>query len=83
MRTHGTEAGESGEARVTVPDRFDDPMEVVAADDLDDGEKRKILEAWQLDAARLADSSAEGMLGGEPSMLHRVEQALDELDAGD
>lgn len=83
MRTTGTDPDEdprSDRATPTVPDRFEDPREVLAAADLDRAEKREILEAWRLDAARLADSSAEGMAGGEPSMLRRVELALAELD---
>lgn len=83
MRPTGTDPEKTGATSTgtpTVPDRFKEPHEVLAASDLDRDQKREILEVWRLDAARLADSTAEGMAGGEPALLRNVELALAELE---
>lgn len=79
-KTGATSTGTPIDGTPTVPDRFKEPHEVLAASDLDRDQKREILEVWRLDAARLADSTAEGMAGGEPALLRNVELALAELE---
>ncbi len=60
---------------------FDNPQDVLLAGDLADDVKRRILESWKLDAARLAESTAENMAGGEESDLREVSKALTQLNA--
>lgn len=58
---------------------FDSPQKVVAADDLSDGQKKKVLDAWEEDARRLSVATEEGMTGGEPSRIEDVAAAKVEL----
>jgi hypothetical protein len=58
---------------------FHAPAEVLADSSLSNDEKRRILESWQLDAQRLAESTAENMSGGEESDLEEVSKSLLEL----
>jgi hypothetical protein len=58
---------------------FDNPREVLSDSRLTIGQKRKVLESWQLDASRLAESTAENMSGGEESDLREVSKVLLEL----
>jgi hypothetical protein len=67
------------EGRLDVASAWKSPQEIVDTDKLSLDEKIELLEMWQLDAERLADSEAEGMGGGEPPRLREVTQALDEL----
>lgn len=55
---------------------FDQPMEVVTHPGLPAEFKLKVLRQWELDARLLATAEAEGMTGGEDSMLARVSRAL-------
>ena len=67
---------------VANPNRhFTNPIEVLQARDLNNDEKRRILESWKLDAQRLADSTAENMSGGEKTDLREVSNSLLELKA--
>lgn len=59
------------------------PEEVLADGSLDDSQKRRILESWQLDARELAVAEEENMGGGESSPLDRVLQALATLPSED
>jgi hypothetical protein len=55
---------------------FSEPREVVAHPKLSREQKLEILRQWEQDALRLSESEAEGMGGGEESMLGRVESAI-------
>ena len=61
-------------------DHFASPMDVVRDARLSDDEKRKILEAWALDAELLSQAEAENMPGPERPRLREVKLALLELD---
>ncbi len=60
---------------------FAQPREVLEDPRLTATEKIKVLESWRLDAARLAESTAENMSGGEETDLREVSRALLELKA--
>ena len=49
--------------------------------DLTWDQKRDVLAAWRLDAERMAESSNEGMGGGEQSRLREVAIAQQQLSA--
>jgi hypothetical protein len=55
---------------------FAEPQDVVTHPKLSREQKLAILRRWEQDALRLSTSEAEGMGGGEESMLGRVETAL-------
>ncbi|MEO3474437.1 hypothetical protein AAFN86_21405 [Roseomonas sp. CAU 1739] len=65
---------------------FQSPSDVVSDARLSATQKRKALDTLEQDARQLADASAEGMAGGEPTNLHDVLQAkaefCGETDAG-
>lgn len=76
------------EAKPTIDDLVDDPKahfaspgDVVTAPDLSFADKDLILQNWELDARRLAESEAENMGGGETSHLDEVVSARAELAA--
>lgn len=56
------------------------PMDVVHDDELDAGEKRRILESWKKDAELLSTAQDENMAGGERPQLQDVSLALSELE---
>jgi hypothetical protein len=60
---------------------YESPGHVLLDAGLTYEEKRKVLEAWRLDAERLADSSNEGMSGGEQNRLREVALAQQQLAA--
>ena len=62
---------------------YRNPEEVLVDDRLTDGQKRRALESWELDARELAVAEEENMGGGEPSMLDRVVRALATLPSED
>jgi hypothetical protein len=62
---------------------FDLPGEIVTRPDLSDTQKKKILDAWEEDARRLAVATEEGMAGGEPSRIAEVAAAKAELGLED
>jgi hypothetical protein len=65
---------------ITNPTRhFDHPADVLNEPGLTKDEKRRILESWQLDAQRLAESTAENMSGGEETDLRDVSKVLVQL----
>jgi hypothetical protein len=55
---------------------FEEPIDVMANAQLARDDKLAILRAWEEDARSLSRSEAEGMGGGEESMLGRVEHAI-------
>lgn len=57
------------------------PRDVISDPDLSHRQKRDVLKAWRQDAERLAESTAEGMGGGEPAHLREVALAQQQLDA--
>jgi hypothetical protein len=81
-------------AETTTKSDFDDiladpslafaaPMDVVRDAAFSDAEKRRILEGWEVDAQELEVASDEGMTGGEPALLQRVQNALRALEANE
>jgi hypothetical protein len=62
-------------AKTSPADVFRRPADVVAAPDLSDEDKKKILDQWEVDAQGLSRASDEGMGGGESSKLTEVEDA--------
>jgi hypothetical protein len=58
---------------------FDGPLAVVDAKTLSPAAKKKVLDAWEDDARRLAVATEEGMTGGEASHLAEVAEAKAEL----
>jgi hypothetical protein len=62
-------------ARTSPADVFRRPADVLAASDLSDEDKKKILDQWEVDAQGLSRASDEGMGGGESSRLTEVEDA--------
>jgi hypothetical protein len=57
---------------------FDSPSDVVVAD-LPTRQKAEILENWENEAHQLQAAADESMIGGEPSRLAEVRQAIDKL----
>jgi hypothetical protein len=55
---------------------FAEPQDVAADPKLSRENKLAILRRWEQDALRLSASEAEGMGGGQESMLGRVGQAI-------
>lgn len=60
---------------------FSEPKDVVAAPQLSREDKLTILRRWEYDALRLCESESEGMGGGEESMLGRVANAIQAVEA--
>lgn len=58
---------------------YNSPGDVLIDEELSHEEKEQVLDAWRLDAERLADSSNEGMAGGEPARLREVALAKQKL----
>lgn len=61
---------------------YDSPEQVLSDPRLDREGKRTILERWAQDARDLSVAENENMAGGEPSMLHRVLDALRSVSTG-
>lgn len=61
--------------------QFKRPMDVVDATGISAGEKLSILKAWETDERALQRAEDEGMGGGEHAHLHRVQEALAELNS--
>lgn len=57
------------------------PADVIGDPELTYAQKCDVLKAWRQDAERLAESTAEGMGGGEPAHLRAVALAQQQLDA--
>lgn len=58
---------------------FELPRDVLNDERLSHEQKKAILEQWKRDAVQLEVAASENMAGGEPNMLHRVSEALQEL----
>ncbi|MBL8558826.1 MAG: hypothetical protein JNM47_08915 [Hyphomonadaceae bacterium] len=56
------------------------PSEVLTDERLTGAQKKTVLAEWELDAARLEESVAEGMGGGEANKLMEVKKARLALD---
>jgi hypothetical protein len=61
--------------------KFKRPVDVVDATGISAGEKLSILKAWETDERALQRAEDEGMGGGEHTHLHRVQEALAELNS--
>jgi len=61
---------------------FASPEALLARPDLSRSEKLHLLRRWRYDARELALAEAEGMAGGEPSLIERVSAALARLEDG-
>ena len=61
--------------------QFKRPMDVVDATGISAGDKLSILKAWETDERALQRAEDEGMGGGEHAHLHRVQEALVELNS--
>ena len=59
------------------------PEAVLEDTALSEGQKIEILRGWEYDAVEQSVAEEEGMTNGKPSMLQRVQQALEALAAGD
>lgn len=60
---------------------FDEPNDVLQANDLTKKEKASVLDQWEADAKSLQTATDEGMLGGMRPRLDEVKAAQIELDA--
>jgi len=60
---------------------FKRPMDVVEASGIPTGEKLSILRDWEADERALQRAEDEGMVGGEHAHLHRVQEALAQLES--
>ena len=58
---------------------FREPKNIVALSTLSPAHKLALLRRWEREARALSVAEEEGMIGGEPSMLSRVRQALQSL----
>jgi hypothetical protein len=71
------------EALIDPKGAFGSPENVICDPRLDRRAKLEILRKWRHEAQALAAAEYEGMEGGEPAMLHRVERAIDHLKRND
>jgi hypothetical protein len=55
--------------------------EYLAQSDLSHAQKLRLLERWKADEEALMRATGEGMGGGQPTMIARVERALESLRA--
>lgn len=62
-------------AKLVPTDVFDKPSDVVRSDAVDTKDKQKILNQWEVDAQALSRANEEGMTGGEPTELTKVQEA--------
>ncbi|MEX2617054.1 MAG: hypothetical protein WD767_13240 [Alphaproteobacteria bacterium] len=62
---------------------FGTPEAVLNDASLSNGQKIEILRGWEYDAVEESVAQEEGMIGGDPPMIQRVQQALDTLLASD
>jgi len=58
---------------------FPSPEALRDRSDLSRQEKLDLLRRWEYDARELSTAEAEGMVGGEASLLDRIEAVLGEL----
>ncbi|HEX6259349.1 MAG TPA: hypothetical protein VFZ51_01760 [Woeseiaceae bacterium] len=67
------------EALRTPSEVYERPVAVLHDDSLDDRQKLEILTHWEAEAVQLQESEAEGMGGGERSLLSEIKRAIAEL----
>lgn len=67
------------EALRTPSEVYERPVAVLHDDSLDDNQKLEILTHWEAEAVQLQESEAEGMGGGERSLLSEIKRAIAEL----
>jgi hypothetical protein len=58
---------------------FDSPESVLEAGTLTIEQKIEVLRRWAYDAREIAVAEEEGMIADQPSLLHRIQEALIEL----
>ena len=58
---------------------FDSPESVVRSDALTTDQKIEVLHCWAYDAREIAVAEEEGMIADQPSLLHRIQEALRDL----
>jgi hypothetical protein len=63
-------------AKLNPASEFRRPMNVAVASDITSREKLAILKAWEADERALQRAEDEGMGGGEHAHLHRVQEAI-------
>lgn len=63
----------------TPSEVYDHPDAVLRDESLDDRQKLEILNHWHAEAVELQDSEAEGMSGGERSLLPDINRAIHAL----
>jgi hypothetical protein len=61
---------------------FSEPEAVLSRQDIPREMKIEILRRWEYDARELSVAENEGMGGGPPSLLRRVQAALRSIDSG-
>ena len=71
------------EALIDPEGVFGSPENVVSDPRLDRRAKLAILRRWCDDAQALAAAERQGMGGGDPAMLRRVQRAIDDLRKND
>ena len=79
MAPNTAERPDVARARLDPAAVFADPEAVQAHPRLSVAEKVDILRRWEYDARELAVAEEEGMSGGEPLLLDRIEAALHAL----
>lgn len=62
---------------------FGTPEAVLADTTLDEGQKIAVLRSWEYDAVEQSVAEEEGMSSDTPSMLQRVQKALETLTGGE
>jgi hypothetical protein len=68
-------------AKLNPASDFKRPINVLTASYITATEKLAILRAWEADERALQRAEDEGMGGGEHAHLHRVQEALAELNS--
>ena len=58
---------------------FDSPEVLLKADTLTTAQKIDVLRRWAYDAREIAVAEEEGMIADQPSLLHRIQEALSDL----
>lgn len=61
---------------------FSQPEDVLDRAELTKEQKIEILRRWEYDASEIAVAEEEGMVSGDPPILHRVLLALEKLTEG-
>ena len=62
---------------------FNDPLDIVASDELTKEEKIKILESWRYDAKQMSVATEENMVGINGELFFKILDALKLLNSSD